>query len=485
MAFTNRKMLYSIGDHLLKYVYRNPRRNMLKLVRFGKFVAGGMFPPSTFTKPIEIIGDESNVWHKYMFRAMDELDPDMLRKALLTFAIDLGYFGTKNLRAKRDQEHCNIPWVVLLDPTSACNRSCKGCWAAEYGHKSNLTLDEMRSIISQCKELGTHFFMFTGGEPLIRKNDILTLARENKDCLFLAFTNGTLVDDKFCEDMKACANMGLALSVEGSEETTDARRGEGSYADTLKAMAMLKKHGCLFGTSVCYTSQNYEAVTSDEFYDMMIENGARYAWYFHYMPVGSGADTSLLLTPEQREHVFRRIRANRDGKNGKPIFTVDFQNDAEFVGGCIAGGRNYFHINSEGDVEPCVFVHYSDSNIREKTIKECLKSPLFYSYYKGQPFNDNMLRPCPMLENPMALRRIVQISGAKSTNLIEKETADQLCGKCDAYAAAWAPTAKRIWEEKARFKPFTQYYRDTEEGRKDPEVKNLQNLDLPETQTTK
>lgn len=478
MAFTNRKMLYSIGDRLLKYVYRNPRRNMLKLVRFGKLVAGGMFPPSTFTKPIEIIGDENNVWHKYMFRAMDELDPVMLRKALLTFAIDLGYFGTKNLRAKREQEHCNIPWVVLLDPTSACNRSCKGCWAAEYGHKSNLSLDEMRSIISQCKELGTHFFMFTGGEPLIRKDDILTLARENKDCLFLAFTNGTLVDDKFCEDMKACANMGLALSVEGSEETTDARRGEGSYADTLRAMALLKKHGCLFGTSVCYTSQNYEAVTSDEFYDMMIENGARYAWYFHYMPVGSGADTSLLLTPEQREHVYRRIRENRDGKNGKPIFTVDFQNDAEFVGGCIAGGRNYFHINSEGDVEPCVFIHYSDSNIREKTIKECLKSPLFYSYYKGQPFNDNMLRPCPMLENPMALRRLVKTSGAKSTNLIEKESADQLCGKCDAYAAAWAPTAKRIWEEKARFKPFTQYYRDTPEGKKDPEVKNLQNIEI-------
>lgn len=485
MAFTNRKMLYSIGDRLLKYVYRNPRRNMLKLVRFGKFVAGGMFPPSTFTKPIEIIGDENNVWHKYMFRAMDELDPVMLRKALLTFAIDLGYFGTKNLRAKREQEHCNIPWVVLLDPTSACNRSCKGCWAAEYGHKSNLSLDEMRSIISQCKELGTHFFMFTGGEPLIRKDDILTLARENKDCLFLAFTNGTLVDDKFCEDMKACANMGLALSVEGSEETTDARRGEGSYADTLKAMATLKKHGCLFGTSVCYTSQNYEAVTSDEFYDMMIENGARYAWYFHYMPVGSGADTSLLLTPEQREHVYRRIRENRDGKNGKPIFTVDFQNDAEFVGGCIAGGRNYFHINSEGDVEPCVFIHYSDSNIREKTIKECLKSPLFYSYYKGQPFNDNMLRPCPMLENPTALRRLVKTSGAKSTNLIEKESADQLCGKCDAYAAAWAPTAKRIWEEKARFKPFTQYYRDTEEGKNDPEVKNLQNIEITNDKTEK
>ena len=230
-------------------------------------------------------------------------------------------------------------------------------------------------------------------------------------------------------------------------------------------MQMLKKHKCLFGTSICYTSQNYEAVTSDEFYDLLIENGARYAWYFHYMPVGSDADTNLLLSPDQREHVYRKIRENRNGKTGKPIFTVDFQNDAEFVGGCIAGGRNYFHINSEGDVEPCVFVHYSDSNIREKSILECLKAPLFKEYYKGQPFNDNMLRPCPMLENPQALRGIVNKTGAKSTNLTHPESAEELCSKCDDYAKLWAPKAKEIWEEQERFKPFTQYYRDTPEGK--------------------
>lgn len=475
----NRKILYAVGDRLLRYVYKNPRRNLVKLVKVGKLVAGKMFPPSTFTKPIEIIEDEDNVWHQFLFRGLDEVDPALFRRIALTFAIDLGYFGTKALRANREKEHCNIPWVVLMDPTSACNRHCKGCWAAEYGHKSNLTLDEMRRIVRECKALGTHFFMYTGGEPLIRKADIITVAKENPDCLFLTFTNGTLVDDAFCEDMKTCGNLALALSVEGSEETTDARRGAGSYRDTMAAMALLKKHGCLFGVSVCYTSQNCEAVTSDAFYDTLIEAGARYAWYFHYMPVGSDADQNLLLSPEQREHVYRTIREKRDGKNGKPIFTVDFQNDAEFVGGCIAGGRNYFHINSEGDAEPCVFIHYSDSNIRQKSIKECLQSPLFYEYYKGQPFNNNMLRPCPMLENPAALRRIVSQTGAKSTNFLAPESAEALCAKCDAYAAAWAPTAKRIWEEKSRFQPFTQYYRDTPEGKTDSEVQKLQNLPLP------
>ncbi|WP_448920842.1 radical SAM protein [Eubacterium sp.] len=457
--------LHKIGRPLVNYVYKNPKKNIPKVLKIGKAVTGNLFPESTWTVPLDVITNPQNTWNDYVYRIIEETDKELLTNVLLTFAIDAGYIGTSTLRENRDKLKCNIPWIILMDPTSACNLKCKGCWAAEYGHNSNLTLDEMRKIVTEAKALGTHFFMFTGGEPLVRKKDILTVTKENPDCIFLAFTNGTLVDDEFCEELKKSGNFALALSIEGTEETTDFRRGEGVYKKVVDAMALLKKHKCIFGTSICYTSKNYQAVTSDKFYDMEIEAGAKFALYFHYMPIGSDADTSLLLTPEQREHVYRTIRKKRRTRNGKPIFVMDFQNDGEFVGGCIAGGRNYFHINSEGDAEPCVFIHYSDSNIREKSILECLRSPLFKQYYKGQPFNDNMLRPCPMLENPQALRHIIEVTGAKSTNLTCPESADELCSKCDLYAKEWAPMAKQIWEEQERFHPFTQYYRDTDEAK--------------------
>ena len=457
--------LHKIGRPLVNYVYKNPKKNIPKVLKIGKAVTGNLFPETTWTAPLDVITNPQNTWNDYVYRIIEETDKELLTNMLLTFAIDAGYIGTSTLRENRDKLKCNIPWIILMDPTSACNLKCKGCWAAEYGHQSNLTLDEMRKIVTEAKALGTHFFMFTGGEPLVRKKDILTVTKENPDCIFLAFTNGTLVDDEFCEELKKSGNFALALSIEGTEETTDFRRGEGVYKKVVDAMALLKKHKCIFGTSICYTSKNYQAVTSDKFYDMEIEAGAKFALYFHYMPIGSDADTSLLLTPEQREHVYRTIRKKRRTRNGKPIFVMDFQNDGEFVGGCIAGGRNYFHINSEGDAEPCVFIHYSDSNIREKSILECLRSPLFKQYYKGQPFNDNMLRPCPMLENPQALRHIIDVTGAKSTNLTCPESADELCSKCDLYAKEWAPMAKQIWEEQERFHPFTQYYRDTDEAK--------------------
>ena len=138
---------------------------------------------------------------------------------------------------------------------------------------------------------------------------------------------------------------------------------------------------------------------------------------------------------------------------------MDFQNDGEFVGGCIAGGRNYFHINANGDAEPCVFIHYSDANIRTHSLLEILKSPLFMAYHDGQPFNENHLRPCPMLENPQYLQQMVAKTGARSTDMQSPESAEHLCAKCKDYAEKWQPYADEIWSEKEHKKPSYENYK--------------------------
>ena len=72
---------------------------------------------------------------------------------------------------------------------------------------------------------------------------------------------------------------------------------------------------------------------------------------------------------------------------------------------------SYLHINANGDADPCVFIHYSDSNSREKTLLEVLQSPLFMAYHDGRPFNENHLRPCPMPESPELLREMIAKTG--------------------------------------------------------------------------
>jgi len=160
----------------------------------------------------------------------------------------------------------------------------------------------------------------------------------------------------------------------------------------------------------------------------MIEKGAKFAWLFTYMPVGVDAVPELMVTSEQRKFMFEQIRKFRETK---PIFTMDFWNDGQYAGGCIAGGKRYLHINANGDIEPCAFIHYSDSNIYEKTILEALKSPLFMQYHDNQPFNKNHLRPCPLLDNPEYLANMVEKSGAKSTDMRNPEDVHSLCAKCE------------------------------------------------------
>ena len=436
-----------VYDVVLKNLDKDREKEIVKLVDFMEKYMDGEKLDINYEKARAMITDKNGALNHYINRLLDEVDPHVLKTMVLNLGFEAFLNGTKTIRKMREKYKCNVPWLILMDPTSACNLHCTGCWAAEYGNRLNLTFEEMDNLICQGKEMGIYFYMFTGGEPLVRKADLIRLAQKHYDCAFLSFTNGTLVDEAFCADLKRVGNLYLAISLEGFAAVNDLRRGEGVYGKVMHAMDLLKQNGLVFGTSICYTSKNIETVTSDEFVDLMIEKGCRYALYFHYMPVGNDASIDLLPTPEQRIYMRSRVREIRNMTTGKGLFTMDFQNDGEFVGGCIAGGRNYFHINANGDAEPCVFIHYSGANIRKNTLLEILKQPLFMAYYNNQPFNENHLRPCPMLENPELLRKMVERAGAKSTDLQSPETAEHLCAKCDHYAEVWKKQADELWSE--------------------------------------
>lgn len=424
----------------LNYLEQNPEQNIPKAMSLmDKVLPDGWYEGqrAAFRKAIE----EKGNWYQLLLKAY-QLDEGVRKAFFQNFIINASLKGGALQEEVRQREGCNVPWAILLDPTSACNLHCTGCWAAEYGHKLNLSLDTIDSIVRQGKELGTYMYIYTGGEPMVRKKDLITLCERHPDCEFLSFTNGTLIDEAFCQEMLRVKNFVPAISLEGFEQANDGRRGQGVFEKVQNAMRLLKEHKLPFGISTCYTSANYEDISSEAFFDLMIEAGAMFVWFFHYMPVGNEAVPALLPSPEQRKAVYERVRRFRETK---PIFSMDFQNDAEYVGGCTAGGRNYLHINAAGDVEPCVFIHYSNVNIHDCSLLDALKSPLFMAYHDGQPFNDNMLRPCPMLENPEILRNMVKRTGAKSTDLQSPESVDHLCEKCDSYAACWKGTADTLW----------------------------------------
>ena len=443
ISFQNQMKILGVRQ-VLNDMDRDPEKNIPKILDW--LVAhdkGGTVTNQSKAIRAAIQDPEGN-WYQLVKSLWTDIDDGQRRRLFETFVINGSMIGSSKQLENREKYGCNIPWAILMDPTSACNLHCTGCWAADYGNKLNLTYDELDDIVRQGKELGTYFYIFSGGEPLVRKNDILRLCEAHPDCAFLSFTNGTLIDEEFAQGMLRVKNFVPAISIEGFREATDSRRGAGTYDKAVAAMELLRQKKLLFGISLCYTRTNTEVIGSEEYMDYMISLGAKFAWYFTYMPVGVDAAPELMATAQQREFMYHKIREYRHTKS---IFTMDFWNDGEFVGGCIAGGRSYLHINAGGDIEPCAFIHYSDSNIRQKTLLEAYQSPLFMQYHDNQPFNGNMLRPCPLLDNPGKLTSMVEKSGARSTDMQNPEDVHDLSKKCEDAAEHWAVTADQLWQQ--------------------------------------
>ena len=438
---TKGKISSFVLDKAMNYISGNPETNIPKLLGWIDALGMESFEPQSKVFH-QVLDDPDNVWYKFIMDLWRDIDNDVLKSVFQNFALKSGVLGVPKQDALAEQYGCNIPMTMLIDPTSACNLKCTGCWAAEYGDKLNMPYETLDSIIRQGKELSIHFYLFSGGEPLVRKADILKLCEAHPDCQFAAFTNGTLIDDAFAQDILRLKNFIPIISVEGFEADTDFRRGKGTFAKVKQATEILKSYRLPFGLSCCYTSKNVDVIGSEEYFDQMIEWGAKFCWLFTYMPVGKDAVPELMVTADQRAFMYHQVRKFRDTK---PLFTLDFWNDGEYAQGCVAGGRRYLHINANGDIEPCAFVHYSDSNIKDKTILEALQSPLFMAYHDGQPFNDNHLRPCPLLDNPEALRNMVETTGAYSTDLQNPEDVHDLAAKCESAAENWGTVADELW----------------------------------------
>ena len=306
----------------LNYMDKDPETNIPKVMSIVDKAAPEGWYESQRNAIRQGIAEKGN-WYQ-LAQKVWELDPGVRKTFFTNFIVNASLKGSALQKETEEKEDCNVPWAILLDPTSACNLHCTGCWAAEYGHKLNLSLETIDDIVTQGKKLGTYMYIYTGGEPMVRKKDIITICERHPDCEFLSFTNGTLIDEEFCQEMLRVKNFVPAISLEGFETANDGRRGPGVFDKVKHAMQLLKEHNLPFGISTCYTSMNYKDITSEEFYDMIIEAGALFIWFFHYMPVGNDAAPELMPNPEQRKAVYERIRAFR---SSKPIFSLDFQND--------------------------------------------------------------------------------------------------------------------------------------------------------------
>lgn len=378
-------------------------------------------------------------------RLLREVNPRCRERFVANFVLNNAWGP---LAARRDafaaETGFRPPMTVLISPTMRCNLRCAGCYAGEYSHRDDLPYDVLDRVLSEAEDLGIFFVTVLGGEPFVR-HDLWDLYEKHRDIYFQVYTNGTLLDQAAVDRMAALGNVAPMISLEGFEAETDARRGKGTYRALMAAMDRLHAAGVIFGFSSMVTRYNVDAVISDEFNDLLIEKGAFVGWHFLYMPVGRDPDLNLMPTPAQRDLLRRQGAAHL--RTTKPIFVIDFWNDAPYAGGCIAGGRYYIHVNSEGWVEPCIFTHFAVDNVKDKGLADCLRSPFFLAIRRRQPFSDNLLRPCMLIDHPQVFREIYAEQRPTPTHPGALSLVEGFGPGLDEYARSLAPILDRAWQE--------------------------------------
>ena len=333
------------------------------------------------------------------------------------------------------------PYCLVISPTMRCNLRCVGCYAARYTRIEEMSLGLVDRILREARSMGIRFITISGGEPFARP-EILDLVEAHGDITFQFYTNGTLINDRMARRLADLGNITPCISVEGFEAETDARRGRGIYQKILAAMRHLREHGVYFGFSATATRLNNELIFSDAFVDFYRDQGCGVGWYFNYIPIGRDPNLALMPTPEQRLLRRRRLKELRARL---PMLLMDFWNDGALVGGCMAAGRYYVHINVRGDVEPCVFAQFAVDNIRDKSLHEVLNSPFFRRIRHRQPYTDNHLKACMIIDHPHILREVVRRSGARPTYKGGGALLREAAADLDAYAAEWGALADAEW----------------------------------------
>jgi MoaA/NifB/PqqE/SkfB family radical SAM enzyme len=365
------------------------------------------------------------------------------RKKIVNFLVNQFLEGTNRRKGFESRTGYYPPRAMLISPTMKCDLNCYGCYAGDYSNENELELDVIHRILSEAKEMGISLVVVLGGEPLLRK-DLLEVYEAHSDMAFHVFTHGGFLDEGAVDKLANLGNVMPAISLEGFRDETDKRRGKGHFVKVVKSMDLLREAKVLFACSLTQTKENTDVLTSERFIDFLIEKGCILTWYFMCMPIGKNPDIGLLPTPDQRNLMRENLKTFRATK---PILFVDFWNDGQLTNGCMAGGRMYFHINAKGDVEPCVFCHFASDNIRETTLLKALNSPLFKKIRSLQPYSNNLLRPCMLIDEPCIGREMALKYAGYFTHPGAETLFTELSGQIDHYAEQYGEIADEVWEE--------------------------------------
>lgn len=281
-------------------------------------------------------------------------------------------------RRESDALGVSAPPFLIASIATRCNLHCVGCYARanhtciDQSSKEEMSAERWGELFREARALGVSFVLLAGGEPLERE-DVLEEAAKTPELIFPVFTNGTLFTPAMLERFDRHRNLIPVISMEGDRQQTDQRRGEGIFEVIRRTMKNMAGLGMFYGVSITVTKDNLDTVLDDAFILSLKEAGCRLVFFVEYVPADGNAEPAL----DEKDRAVLEARQGELKARCPDMILLSFPGDEKKLGGCLAAGRGFFHINASGGAEPCPFSPYSDISLKNGSLRDALDSDLF------------------------------------------------------------------------------------------------------------
>ncbi|WP_320127732.1 radical SAM protein [uncultured Sphaerochaeta sp.] len=313
-------------------------------------------------------------------------------------------------RLQSNADGISVPPFLIASISTKCNLHCAGCYAranhacADESSKKEMEAHRWGELFKEAHTLGISFVLLSGGEPLERP-EVLQEAVKIPELIFPVFTNGTLFTPIILEYFDQNRNLIPVISMEGNRQQTDHRRGDGIFEATVQTMREMTLLGLFYGVSITVTKGNLDTVTDDTFVASLKEIGCHLIFLVEYVPADGNIEPAL----DEKQRLVLETRQSELKTHFSDMLILSFPGDEKRLGGCLAAGRGFFHINASGDAEPCPFSPYSDINLKTNTLRDALDSTLFHQIRENHFEEQNHEGGCVLFPRQAEIENLLTI----------------------------------------------------------------------------
>ncbi len=228
--------------------------------------------------------------------------------------------------------------VIVWNITKRCNLKCVHC----YAHAKNIALDselstrEGKNLLDDLAEFGVPVILFSGGEPLTRK-DLPELAAYavKKGMRAVISTNGTLITPEKAQTLKEIGLSYVGISLDGMEEINDRFRGvKGAFRAALEGIENCKKAGIKVGLRFTINKSNVAEISN--IFNLLQEMDIPRACFYHLVYAGRGTklvkeDLSHQESRNAVDLIMDLTKQLHDKGHIKEVLTVDNHADGPYL----------------------------------------------------------------------------------------------------------------------------------------------------------